>query len=403
MTKIWEVNAKLSQLCKELSVAQLNVPQKCHAVKSVLENCAPNTDLGPFLSLCVSRSDQVRALGLKMVKEIPAHFHETVVSFAVDSLAKSSKSGNAANEVSRTALFYRIFTFEECYIQFLVPYFLECSQAMKSDVLVQMTRILEVEQIGPELVKLCLSKSLALDLLSFILTQQALVTNLSPEICDILNSEYDKQKDAKFLIPTVPTMGQQEFLQNFNVFLSIPDVSVLRTFAFEFLYAKSRPIEIYEFLAELHRYTDKEDTKYRNSVLLFNFCAEQKQIVTVRELCSGIDRAAKTQPLNMLFGSIQKVMNMYQMSEKVIAKRVLETIIARDLDSMPECWEELKKLICEVAPDCCGCALKLPFDLFEDLIKSSPDLKEYFLDWLKKNGNDGISEEFIRIINLDSA
>jgi hypothetical protein len=397
--KVLEVNAELCRLCKELSVAQINVQEKYQSVRALLETCSPNTDLDAFLSLCVSKNDQARALALKLTKEIPDHFHEEILRFAVDSWSKTSKSGTVSNQVSKTALFYHIFTFEECFSQFLIPYFLECSPAMRTDVLSQIARILQTEQIGPEIVRQCFEKSQAIDLLIFIVTQQSLVTSLTPEICEILKSEFEKQKDVRFLIPVIPSMKPHEFLADFDGFLEISDAALLRTFAFEILYARSRPLEIYDFLAQLHKYTDTKDKKYQNSVLVFNFCLDQKQVVTMRDLCSAMDRVAKTESFLMLFDSINKILKVYPETNRIIGGRILGTMIARDLDTMPESWNGLKKLIFETSSYSCACALKLPFDLFEDLIKTYPELKHDFRDFLKARGSDGINEEFKQIID----
>lgn len=394
------VNEQIQKLCDELDSSQIGHPQKIQALQAIVRDGTPGTDISPLIGLCTSRKEQVRNIAIKIVKLAPDHFKAEIQKAAYDALRRTTKSDNPRNELSRKSLFYQFFDFPSCFVQYLIPYFSDCSQAMKQDVLSQLTQLLQSQKIDATTVKQALTVSFATDLTVFVVTQQSLIAPLDEDLTTALNEEFEKSKDTRLLIPTIPGMKGAEFLQKFDLFMELPE-TLLRTFAFEFLHGKPRPIEISEFLVELHKYENKEDVKFQNAIKLFSFMVDNKQVVTMRDLCTALDRVARLFSIEMIFANINKVLAVHPDAEKLIAKRMVPDIIERNVCTSVELWTQMKRLLNDTNPTSLPVMFKLNEEQFEDLLKSYPDLKDDLIEYVKTHANDEFPEKHKKILGFE--
>ena len=393
------VNEQIQKLCDELDSSQIGHPQKIQALQAIIKDAAPGPDISPLLGLCTSRKEQVRNIAIKIVKSAPEHFKGEIQKAAYDALRRTTKSENPRNEMSRKTLFYQFFDFQSCFVQYLIPYFGDCNATMKQDVLAQIPLMLQTQKIDAVTVKQALTISFAVDLVVFVVTQQSLIAPLEEELTAALNEEFEKTKDARFLIPTIPGMKAPEFLQKFDVFMGLSE-TLLRTFGFEFLYGNPKPIQVFEFLVELHKYENPEDVKFQNAIKLFNFMVDQKQVVTMRDLCTALDRVARLHSVSMIFANIQKVLKVHPDTEKLVAKRILPDIIERNVCTSVELWTQMKRLLNETAPTSLPTMFKLNEEQFNDLLKSYEDLKDDLIEYVKTHPNDEFPERHKTILGF---
>lgn len=386
-------------LCEEVDSSQIGLPQKLATLKALVSDAAAGTDISPLLALCISRKEQIRNLAIRIVKTAPEHFGSEIRKAAYDALKRTVKSENPRNELSRTSLFYEIFTFKDCFVQYMIPYFGECSQVMKRDVLNHITIILRTQKIDGETVKQALMMPFAVDLVLFVVTQQSLISPLDESLQTVLNEQYEATKEAKFIIPLIPGMKAIEFLEKFDAFMELSD-SLLQTFVFEFLYGNPKPVQIDEFLVELHKYTDKNDIKFQNAVKVFSFAVDNKQVVSMRSICSALDRVSRLFSLDMIFVNINKMIKVHPESEKIVSKRMIGDMIYRNVCTTVDLFTQLKRLINDTAPESLPATLKLSAEQFEDLLKSYPDLKDDIIEFIKTHPDHEVPEKHKEILGF---
>ncbi|OHT06725.1 hypothetical protein TRFO_05383 [Tritrichomonas foetus] len=394
------LNKNIREQCEKISNSPESIATILSELKNIINN-QENFEIKPILDLCVHKNEKVRTPVIKFVLELNSKekFKPIIEKFAIDAFLSTHFYSNPAESIVQDSLFFAIAEKDMNMLIPMIKFFGNSSTTMKNNLLSRFTKMAPKYKINLTILEECFKiypeHKESIEFIHFILLQQSRLAALSPLVINSIKNQFEKTKDARFLIPILSNLKPSEFLDAIPFILKLQGPA-LKTFVWSLLAAKSAPFNGVQFLFEVHK-IEMSQPEFKSAIEIVNYSVECKNFVNCQMLCTVIDQVARLGNLDLVLYTANKTMELYSESQRIILGRILPKVIERGICDKKATWEQLKNMLYALKPQSNKVILMLPKAFLASFLQAHPDIKPSLRTFAQTQGN--VNSDIMQIIN----
>jgi hypothetical protein len=204
---------------------------------------------------------------------------------------------------------------------------------------------------------------------------------LPPDVASLLKQQFLKEDDARYLIPIIPTLTEEEFKQFLPNLLKL-EPRGLRTAIVNLLTLQPRPVTPLVFLIELHKFR-ADSANFDKVIEAMKICFNQTDVYGYKTSIQAMDVVARSHPLDLIMETLLVMLEKFKEGLKYIVLHLVPTLIGRQIYLLPQPWEQLKKLLYITKPTSFKPTVTLPPDKVADFVRTYPDVRGMVLNHVR--------------------
>lgn len=208
-------------------------------------------------------------------------------------------------------------------------------------------------------------------------------SRIPSNLVDPIKNQFKLTSDARYLIPIVPYLSEEEFKSDLPSILSLPAPALSKAINGLFT-TKKPPMSPDRFLIEIHKPRIAKEMKEK-AVYAMQICLSEKYFlqyfpydVTIRAVNVIVNNKYHDMIMETLLQITTVSFKNLPKCIKYVLNTLLHTLVNNGITSIPTEWEVMKELIMKTTPTSYRPVLMiLPYEQIKDLIDSNQDIKKY--------------------------
>ena len=231
-------------------------------------------------------------------------------------------------------------------------------------------------------------------LIHFILTVLANISTIPKPLSEIIREEYNQTKDARFLIPIIPSLSEKDFYKYLPEILRLSFSAIKQAIQMYLKAIQKEGERIREksgkkaseeaveklkvtLLTELHN--EPLDEKIaKETPRAIQYCISEKTDFPYTVIAAAVQIAITRKPLDFICCTLDEIYNQYKDHQSFVLNNFSQ-LLKKDICNTPS-WGRFKALIYKMIPNSFKFAYSLPEEKLKDLIVTYPDLHEMMLN-----------------------
>ena len=395
---------RLADLCRE------QPEQSMHILNAVNEfftqaPCARDSFLEPLLGLCINELEIVNGHAIHILRESfykYEKFKDSINQFAKEKLQYAVENEKDIHATAILRMFFSVMELNASLFLTIMENYGKASPDMKSQLR---------NGIEATIPKMSFDKGVvraALDMVSnemknvvvmhFYLSQLATTLSVLPvEFVDMLKSQFLKVDDARYLIPIIPSLSRDEFIEYLpKILMMKPNAQQA---AIKSLLQAGQPLRPALFLVELHRIAeDSDDPKkqqlFEKAVSAMKFYFQQTDIITYESSIQAVEAIVRRGiHHDMIVETLLQMIDTFRTSLKYIVIHILPSLINRQVYKKKRQWEAMKQIFEKTKPLSFKYIVTLlPPDYISDFVATYPDLRQMIINQANQQNKPHVVE-----------
>ena len=358
-----------------------------HNMAQVAVNYPLNQEkcLETIQQLCVSEDNEIRRVCIQTIILLYYNrrlFVEKSENYAIEQLKHASTAQSVDEAVRYIQYYFEIMKKNGALLPHLLDVYGVMIPEVQNEVRTNLQNMMSDIGFNLDALKECFNRKTPenIKLIHFILRMLAHIgSGIPSDISGVIYQEFVKTKDARFIIPIIPTLSDTEFFRLFPEILRL-NLSAIKEAILMYFSIKSRTDDKSKvrLLNEIHAQSAEDPLLAKNVPKALAYCVSQQGKFSYTVISASIQMTLDNNMLDFICDTLIAVVTEYKIHTNFIISR-FPTLISKNIYNTLG-WPSFMNLIAKTIPNSFKHAYSLPTNKLQELLRTHPDLVEMMLN-----------------------